>query len=51
MTMATSVSGLVLDESGEPVAGVQIMALRQGSPATESRGVNPSTGELQFTYC
>jgi hypothetical protein len=30
MTMATSVSGIVLDESGEPVAGVQITALRQG---------------------
>jgi hypothetical protein len=30
MTLATSVTGLMLDESGEPIAGVQTMALRQG---------------------
>jgi Carboxypeptidase regulatory-like domain len=29
MTSATSVSGLVLDESGDPVAGVRILAKRQ----------------------
>jgi hypothetical protein len=30
MTMATSVSGVVLDDSGEPVEGIEITALRQG---------------------
>jgi hypothetical protein len=30
MMMTTSVSGTVLDESGEPIAGVQVTALRQG---------------------
>jgi len=30
MTVATSVSGLVLDESGDPLEGIQIIALRQG---------------------
>jgi Carboxypeptidase regulatory-like domain len=30
MMLVTSVSGTVFDESGEPVAGVQIIAMRQG---------------------
>ena len=30
MMLVTSVSGTVVDETGDPVAGVQVMALRQG---------------------
>lgn len=30
MALPTSVSGLVLDETGEPLEGIQIMALKQG---------------------
>jgi hypothetical protein len=54
MALPTSVSGLVLDETGEPLEGVQVMAMRQGwlrqkrQPLPGPSGISDSSGRWRI---